>query len=283
MTGTKAHCSLCERLADARLQEKARYLRRRAFAMVMQAGKGHLGGSFSCTEILVALYYGGVLRFDPGMPTWGQRDRFILSKGHANNTLYVLLADLGFFSEEELGGYGRDGSLLGGHCDPQVPGVEVVTGSLGHGLGIGAGIALGARLDQEDYLTFVLLGDGECQEGSVWEAALFAGHHGLGNLVAIVDRNGLGSEEFTERSMRLEPLADKWTDFGWEARLVDGHSPHELRLALADCRLRQSHRPLVIVAHTVKGKGISCLENTPRAHHTLPQGEDIAIAARELA
>ncbi len=264
------------------LKEKARYLRKIAFESAMKAGKGHLGGSFSCTEILVALYYGGVLKFDPKRPDWKARDRFILSKGHAINTLYVLLADLGFFPISELSNYAQDGSMLGGHCDIHVPGVEIVSGSLGHGLGIAAGIALGAKLNREDYMTFVILGDGECQEGSIWEAAMFASHHELNRLVAFVDRNRLGSEEFTEKSSRLEPLRDKWEAFGWEARCVDGHSIEELIEVLKDCRSRQSLKPLLIIANTIKGKGLSCLENTPQSHHILPKGEEIIKARKEL-
>lgn len=267
---------------SSQLKEKAKYLRKKAFEMVMNAGKGHLGGSFSCTEILVVLYYGGILRFDSKSPEWKDRDRFILSKGHAINTLYVLLADLGFFSVSELSNYSKDGSILGGHCDNRVPGVEIVSGSLGHGLGIAAGMALGTKLDGKDYMTFVVLGDGECQEGSVWEAAMFASHHGLNKLVAFIDRNRLGSEEFTENTSRLEPLEDKWKAFGWDVKSIDGHSIDEILMALKDCRARQSTKPLLIIANTIKGKGISFLENTPKAHHTLPKGEEIIRARRDL-
>lgn len=264
------------------LKEKAKYLRKKAFEMVMTAGKGHLGGSFSCTEILVALYYGGILRFDPKNPSWDERDRFILSKGHAINTLYVLLADLGFFPESELSNFLNDGSILSGHGDNQVPGMEIISGSLGHGLGIAAGIALGAKLSQKDYMTFVLLGDGECQEGSIWEAAMFASHHDLNRLVAFVDRNKLSSEDFTEDTARLEPLSEKWKAFGWGVKSIDGHSFNDILTALGSCRVRQSMKPLLIIANTIKGKGISFLENTPRSHHTLPKGEEIEKARKDL-
>jgi len=267
---------------SSQLKEKAKYLRQQAFEMVINAGKGHLGGSFSCTEILVALYYGGILRFDAKRPDWEARDRFILSKGHAHNTLYVLLSDLGFFPAAELSRFTKDGSILGGHCDTRVPGVEIISGSLGHGLGIACGIALGAKLDGKDYFTFVVLGDGECQEGSVWEAAMFAGHHELNKLIAFVDRNRLGSEEFTENTARLEPLVDKWKAFGWEVRSIDGHSFGEIMTALKDCRNRQSTKPLSIIANTIKGKGISFLENTPKAHHTLPKGDQVIRAKKDL-
>ena len=181
----------------SQLKEKAKYLRKEAFEMVINAGQGHLGGSLSCTEILVALYYGDILRFDAKNPKWKNRDRFILSKGHAIATFYVALADLGFFPVSELANYSKDNALLGVHCDSRVPGAEIISGSLGHGLGIASGIALSAKLDKKEYMTFVLLGDGECQEGSTWEGAMFASHHNLNKLIAFVDRNRLGSEDFT--------------------------------------------------------------------------------------
>jgi transketolase len=264
------------------MKAKAKFLRKSAFEIVMSAGKGHLGGSLSCTEILVALYYGDILRYDSKNPAWEGRDRFILSKGHANNVLYVVLADCGFFDTSELLTYTRDGSALGGHCDPRVPGIEIISGSLGHGLGIAAGISFGAKLDKRDYLTFVLLGDGECQEGSVWEAASFAAHHSLNNLIAIVDRNGLGSEEFTENSCKLEPFDRRWRAFGWEVKNVDGHSIDEVMDAFKKCRKRRTCKPMVVIANTVKGKGILSLENTPRAHHTLPRGDDVIAARKDL-
>ena len=252
------------------LQQKADWVRRRAFEIAMKAGEGHLGGVFSCVEILVSLYYGGILRYDPRNPKWPERDRFILSKGHSNLGLYIVLADTGFFNVRELDCFLQDGSMLGGHCDNLVPGIEAISGSLGHGLGICAGIALGNKLAACESLTFVTLGDGECQEGSVWESALFASHHGLNRLIAVIDRNRLGSEEFTEKSLGLEPFSDKWKGFGWEVREVDGHAIKEIISAFDDCRARKSEKPLVIIAHTRKGKGISCLEGTPPAHHTMP-------------
>jgi transketolase len=265
------------------LARKAAALRRRALETVLAAGKGHLGGSLSCTEILVALYHGGVLRFDARRPDWPGRDRFILSKAHGCNTFYCVLEDLGFFPPEHLEHYLADGSLLSGHTDHRIPGVEILGGSLGHGLGVAAGMAWGARLDGAEHLVVTLLGDGESQEGSVWEAAAFASQRRLRNLVALTDRNRLGSEDFTERTAGLDPLADRWRAFGWEVREVDGHSIPALLCALADVRRRMAERPLMIVAHTVKGKGISFLENTPRAHHTLPRGAEVARARRDLA
>lgn len=250
--------------------------------MVINAGKGHLGGSLSCVEILVYLYYGSILKFDPKNPKWDGRDVFIMSKGHANNAFYVILADLGFFPVSELANFLKDGSILGQHCDTKVPGVEIITGSLGHGLGVISGIALGHKLDKKDNLHLVILGDGESQEGSVWEAAMFAGHHKLNNLIAFTDRNRLGSEDFTENTAQLEPLEEKWRAFGWDTRVIDGHSFEDIFKALVDCRVRQSEKPLMIIANTIKGKGISVLENLPRAHHTLPKGEEIEISRKEL-
>ena len=265
------------------LEKKAKEIRLKTFEMVTNVGKGHLGGSFSNLEILVALYYGGILRFDAKNPKWEGRDIFILSKGHASNSLYVILADLEFFHESELEKFSQDGSFLGQHSEAIVSGIEVGTGSLGHGLGVGGGMALGNKIDGKDNLVFVMLGDGECQEGSVWEAAMFAGHHELYNLIAIVDRNKLGSEDFTENTCKLEPFADKWRDFGWEVKEIkDGHSFPEIFEVFKDCRNRKNPKPLMIIANTIKGKGLSCLENLPKAHHTVPRGEEAERSRKEL-
>jgi transketolase len=264
------------------LAAKARQIRRETFDMIMSANEGHIGGSLSCVELLVALYHGGVMRFEPADPRWPGRDRFIVSKAHGTQSWYVILADLGFFAKEELAHFLEDGRLLSGHVDNRIPGVEIVAGSLGHGLGVACGLALGAHKDNEDWLVFSLIGDGESQEGSIWEAAMFACQQRLRNLVAITDRNYLGSEDFTERTAGLEPLADKWRAFGWEVRCVDGHSFPEILGALADVRLRAADRPLMIIASTVKGKGVSFLENRAASHHTLPKGDDIERARREL-
>jgi transketolase len=269
-------------LDDSALVSKARQIRRETFDMIMGANEGHIGGSFSCVEILVALYYGGVLRFDAARPEWPDRDRFIVSKAHGTQAWYVILADLLFFPKEELGRFLQDGSMLTGHVDNRIPGVEIVAGSLGHGLGIAAGMALGARKNREDWLTFALVGDGESQEGSIWEAAMFASQQKLGNLIAITDRNYLGSEDLTERTAGLEPLAEKWAAFGWQVRCVDGHSFPAILGALSDVRSRDDERPLMIIAETVKGKGISFLEQRPQSHHTMPKGDDAELARAEL-
>jgi len=263
-------------------QKIAREIRRDTFEMVLKAGKGHLGGSFSNVELLTALYYGDILRHKPADPSWEERDRFILSKAHANNSLYVLLAKLGYYPAAELSTYLADGSRLGMHNDRRLPGIEVVGGSLGHGLGLGAGIALGARLSRKDYLTVVMMGDGESQEGSVWEAAMFAASHRLANLVGITDRNHLGSEDFTENTMPLEPLADRWRCFGWEVRVVNGHDFEDIFRVFQDVRERNSGQPLMVIAETIKGKGLSVLENSPHAHHTLPKAGEIEKCRQEL-
>jgi transketolase len=265
------------------LEKTAGWVRAQILEMIAKAGKGHIGGSLSCTDILVTLYSGGVLRFDPHRPLWSARDRFILSKGHAVEALYAVLTQVGFLSPATLGTYGADGSMLGGHPDRLVPGVDVSTGSLGHGLGVGAGIALAARQQHEDHLTVVLLGDGECYEGSVWEAAQFAAHHKLSRLVAIVDRNRQITVDDTEDCNAFEPFADKWRAFGWEVREVDGHSVPDLLQAFDDVRTRENEPPLVIIARTRKGRGVSFMEKTVGWHHRVPKGDQLRQARRELA
>jgi transketolase len=265
------------------LRERAAWARRQLFEMIVGAGKGHVGGSLSCVDILVALYHGGVMRVDPARPGWPGRDRFIHSKGHASEALYAVLADVGFFPKETLATYGRPGTVLGGHPDASVPGVEVSSGSLGHGLGIGAGLALAAKLDRHDHVTMVLLGDGECYEGSVWEAAGFAAHHALDNLVAIVDRNGQITLDYTEDCNRLEPFAAKWKAFGWDVVEVDGHSFEHLVPALLALRERRAGRPAMLLAQTVKGRGVSFMEAGVGWHHNVPRGVDCEVARRELS
>lgn len=264
------------------LECKAAGIRLQILETALNAGKGHVPPAFSWVEIAVALFYGGILRFKPEEPRWPERDRFILSKGHGCLTLYVILADLGFFPKSELDRFGGDGSLLAGHPDIAIPGVEIVSGSLGHGLGIGAGLALAAKMDGQDWLVFTLLGDGECNEGSIWEAAMFASHHKLSNLVAIIDRNHLGATDFTENFVSLEPLALRWQSFGWEVVTVDGHSFSQLLEAFSNVRRRTSQQPLVVIANTIKGKGVSFMEGSPLWHHRLPKGQEVQIALQEL-
>ncbi|HBR14566.1 MAG TPA: transketolase [Candidatus Omnitrophica bacterium] len=261
------------------LKDKARQVRGKVLEMTAAAGKGHLGGAFSCTEILVALYYGGILRLDASRPRWEGRDRFLLSKGHACEALYVILADLGFFPGGELENYNKPGCLLGGHPNRSIAGIEADTGSLGHGLGIGAGLALAAKMDQKDFKTVVLLSDGECCEGSVWEAAMFAAKHKLNNLIGIVDKNGLCVTDIIEDCVALDPLDKKWIACGWEVVEMDGHSFDDLLTAFERV---PSDRPRMIIADTVKGKGVSFMEGNIAWHHGVPKGELLQQARKEL-
>jgi len=264
------------------LEKKANYIRNQILDMCVKAGTGHVTSSFSCTEILIALYYGEILRYDASNPTWEDRDRFILSKGQASPILYAILADLGFFPKRELDKFCQAEGIFGVHLQRDIPGAEITSGSLGHGLGIAAGTALAAKMNQESRFTFVLLGDGECYEGSVWESAMFAGHHQLNNLVVIIDRNWLCATDFTENIVRLAPLDEKWRSFNCRVVTINGHSFEEIFQALDRFRSRQHLAPLVIIANTIKGKGISFMENKPLWHAVTPKDEQVEIAKIEL-
>ena len=261
------------------LTAHAKWVRRQVLEMIVSANKGHIGGSLSCTDILVALYQGGILAVSPKGITDLNRDRFIMSKGHACEALYAVLASFGFFPIEELQQYGQPGSMLMSHPWKDIPGVEVSTGALGHGLGIGAGIALAGKLDELSYRTFVLMGDGECYEGSVWEAAMFAAHHKLCNLCCIVDRNRQITLDFTEDCLRLEPLARKWEAFGWRVVEVNGHDMESLLQVFSST----TEAPTVCIANTIKGKGISYMEDQPGWHHAVPKGDMVEIARKDLS
>jgi transketolase len=264
------------------LEYKAAELRLHILRTALKAGKGHVPPAFSWVEIGVALFYGGHLNLRSHDPKWENRDRFILSKGHGCLTLYAMLADLRFFPKTELDNFCGPGSLLAGHPDTQIPGVEGVSGSLGHGLGLSAGLALGAKLHSCPWKVVTVMGDGECQEGSVWEAAMFASHHQLHNLVAIIDRNGLGATNYTEKNVALEPFVSKWKAFGWEVVSINGHSFEELDKVLGCFRQRRSLKPLMILAQTVKGKGLSFMEASVDWHHRIPKGEEVEEAIRQL-
>lgn len=263
------------------LKNKAKQLRIEIVNSIHKAGKGHIGGAFSIVEILTTLYYGNILKFDPNNPKWKDRDRFILSKGHAGIALYAILADLNFFPKEELD-FLNKGKLLAEHPDPRIPGIEVVSGSLGHGLSIGSGMALADKLDKNQRSTFVLMGDGECYEGSVWEAAMFASHHKLNNLCGIVDRNCLITHGNTEDVNRLEPFADKWRAFGWDVIEVNGHDFDELKIAFDQFISQNSDKPTVVIAQTVKGNGVSFMENQAKWHHGGIDDEKLVAALLEL-
>jgi len=264
------------------LQKRARWVRRKVLEMTVKAGAGHIAPSFSCVDILVALYFGGILRVDYRNPGWANRDRFILSKGQAAVALYAVLAARGFFPLAELMTFTQKGSRLGGHTEDTIPGVEAFTGSLGHGLPIAAGMALAAKIDKKRYLTVTLLGAGECHEGSVWEAAMFAAQHGLGNLVAIIDNNGLSATDFLKDYLDLAPLEEKWASFGGETVVTDGHSFEELLPALEKAHYRRSGKPLAVIALTTKGKGVSFMENKPLWHYRIPAGGELTMARRQL-
>jgi transketolase len=255
-------------------------IRRHALRMTHLGGSSHIGSVLSMADI-VAVLYGCILRVRPGEPSWSERDRFILSKGHAGAGVYAALAELGFFPVEQLDLHCQDGSTLSGHVTHKgVPGVEISTGSLGHGLGVACGMALGAALDGRQHRVVVLMSDGECDEGSVWEAALFAAHHRLGHLTAIVDYNKIQSLKPVADTLGLEPLADKWSAFGWRAIEVDGHDHGALRLALAQ---QTADRPTCVIAHTVKGKGVSFMEHSVLWHYRTARGDEYAAATRELS
>lgn len=263
------------------LEEKSRQIRIDILKAVHKAGKGHIGGAFSIVEILVSLYYGSVLKFDSKEPKWESRDRFILSKGHAGVALYAVLADLGYFSKEELD-FLNQGHLLGEHPDPRIPGIEVVSGSLGHGLPIGSGMALADKMDKNSRNTFVLMGDGECYEGSVWEAAMFAAHHKLHNLCGIVDRNGLITHGSTELINRMEPFADKWRAFGWEVFEINAHDLGQLQDTWKTIISKKFGPPSMVIANSIKGKGVSFMENDFNWHHGGIDDEKFSTAIAEL-
>ncbi len=269
-------------MAYAELIKKSQWFRNQLFEMVVSKGKGHIPSGFSCSEILIALYYGGILRFDPKNPEDPGRDRFIMSKGHAAASLYPILADLGYFAEEELECYTQVDAMLGMYADIRIPGIESISGSLGHGLGLGSGMALAARHDGSDHRIFIMLGDGECYEGSVWESAYFAPHHKLDNLVVIVDRNQLCIMGRTDDLLHQGDLAEKWRSFGWEAVTVDGHSYQSLFTGL-ECIGKTEGKPLAIIANTLKGKGISFMEGANLWHNRMPDKEQAEQARRELA
>jgi len=263
------------------LRAKAQELRKLIFKTICNAGGGHLPTCLSMADLLTVLYY-EVLRVDPKNIKAPDRDRFILSKGHGGVALYAILADKGFFDPEHLATHGKKGTMLGGHPDMhKVPGIEASTGALGHGLPFGVGIALAAKKDAAKYRTFVLAGDGECQEGSVWEAALFASQAKLDNLTVIVDHNKLQAMGPLEEIVGLEPLGAKWSAFGWAVEEVDGHDMDALRAIFKKAPFVKG-KPNCVIAHTIKGKGISFMENVPIWHYRQPKPEEMQRACTEL-
>ena len=264
------------------LEAVAKRLRRHIISMIGKAGSGHPGGSLSAVEILVSLYF-RVLRHKPQDPCWSDRDRFILSKGHAAPVLYATLAECGYFPVDELSTLRQLDSRLQGHTDRTLcPGVEMSAGALGQGLSFAIGVALAGRLNSQDYRTYVLLGDGECDEGQVWEAAMAAAHFGVDKLVAIVDNNGQQIDGWNRDVMNLEPFSKKWEAFGWRVIEVNGHDLTQLINAFNTAK-RVKGQPPVIIAHTIKGKGVSFMENNPDFHGKAPNAREVEIALKELA
>lgn len=268
----------------AQLDALANRMRQDIVSMIAEAGSGHPGGSLSCIDILSALYFGGVMNHDPSNPSDPARDRFVMAKGHAAPALYAALAHAGYFPTEELMTLRKLGSRLQGHPDRNLlPGVEVSTGSLGQGLSIASGMACGLRLDDNDATVFALLGDGECQEGQVWEAAMFSAHRGLDNLVAIVDHNGLQIDGLTTEVCNPESLSAKFQAFGFNTASVDGHDITALTACLLAAKEARNGKPWAIIAQTVKGKGVSFMENQAGWHGKAPNAEQTQQALQELA
>ncbi|HEX4701684.1 MAG TPA: transketolase [Pseudonocardiaceae bacterium] len=264
------------------LVELAHRIRHHIVELATNSPGAHVGGSMSATEILTVLFFDDVLKVDPSNPQWTERDHLIYSKGHASAALYAVLAERGFFPVSELATYKQPGSRLAGHPSRDIPGVEWATGSLGHGLPVGVGISLANRHDNNTSRTFVVLGDGECEEGSVWEAAMSAAHFQLDNLVVVVDRNGFQEDGPTEEIMALEPFADKWRAFGWQVADVDGHDVTQLSEALHRVPFA-SGRPSCVIARTEKGHGLSFTANTHTWHYGKFSQEQYQQALAELS
>jgi len=268
-------------LSPQSTRELAKRLRKHVLNMTSRGKTSHIGSAFSMADI-IAVLYGRVLRVDPSAPRWSLRDRFILSKGHAGSCVYAALAEVGFFDASRLDQHYCNGSVFSGHVSHKgVPGVELSTGSLGHGLGVACGMAYAARLAGQAHRVFVMMSDGECDEGSNWEAIQFAGHHRLGRLVAIVDYNKIQSLKATEETLGLEPFVDKWRSFRWAVREVDGHD-HEALISVLDQPSEPNAPPVCVLAHTTKGKGVSFMENSVLWHYRSAQGEEFAAALAEL-
>ena len=263
------------------LKKKAKEIRVEIIKMIYKAQSGHPGGSLSAADIVTALYF-EILNIDSNRPNWEERDRFILSKGHACPVWYVCLAEKGFFPKENLAKLRKIGGILQGHPDMcKVPGLDMTTGSLGQGLSAGVGMALGAKTKGLQFKTYVMLGDGEINEGQVWEAAMSANKFKLNNLIAMIDYNNLQLDGQCNEVMPIEPLADKWQSFGWDVKEIDGHNMHEILTVFYDLK-KQQENPTIIIAHTIKGKGVSYMENQLNWHGKAPNEEQFQQAMKEL-
>ena len=261
-------------------EEYAKQIRKNIYRIAHESRSGHMGGAFSMTDLIAVLYFGDVLRYDPKNPDWDERDFFVLSKGHASFALYAALHLAGFFDEEELWQVGKPGSRFGEHpklCE--IPGVEASTGALGHGLSFSIGIAYANKVDNKSNHVYTILGDGECQEGSIWEGALSAPTLGLDNLTVIVDHNKLQAMDRLENIVKMAPFADKWKAFGWHVIEIDGHDHEEIRRAMLH---RVAGKPVLVVANTIKGKGVSFMENMPLWHIRMPNEEELPILMKDL-
>lgn len=264
------------------LADRAKFIRKETVRLSRIAGAGHYSSTFSCAEILASLYY-AQLRIEPGQPDWPDRDRFVLSKGHAAIGLYPVLADLGYFAPSALDTYTRLGSPFGDHPDmKKVRGIDFSSGSLGHGLSIGLGMALAGRTTGRDYRTYVMLGDGELAEGQIWEAAMAAAHFQLGHLCVLLDRNGLSIDGPTEDVMAIEPIHERFAAFGWEVQRIDGHDLQALRSAFAALPDGTRGKPQVIICDTVKGRGVKLMEMSLDWHVGNLEGEDYDAVMAEL-
>ena len=281
VVGNASQASITEAMRSVEeLQSIAKRLRRHIVTMTAEAGSGHPGGSLSAVELVTSLYF-RVLRHNPDDPSWPGRDRFVLSKAHACPVLYAALAEADYFPEEELITFRKINSRLQGHAHIKTPGVEMSGGSLGQGLSFGIGTALAARLDRRSSRVYVLLGDGECDEGQVWEAAMSAAHFKLDSVVALVDRNRIQNDRWTHEVMELEPLPDKWRAFGWHTLEIEGHDFSQILRALEEASETKG-RPTAVIARTVKGKGVSFMENNPDFHGKAPNKEQLAQALEEI-
>ncbi len=278
--GSSRESKLNKGAAQTDYKALATKIRAHVLRMTNRAKSSHIGGCFSVADLLAVLY-SKILKFNSTRPDWPDRDRFILSKGHAAAALYATLAEHNFFPRDWLNTFYLNNSHLGGHVTYGVPGVEVSSGSLGHGLSIACGMALAGKRDRQSYRVFALLSDGECDEGSTWEAVLFAPHHKLDNLVAIVDYNKIQSFGTVKEVLDLEPLADKWRTFGWRVKEIDGHDFGQIEEALLSVPF-QSGKPSCIIAHTIKGKGVSFMENQLAWHYKFPDDEQLRQALAEL-
>lgn len=264
----------------AEITEIAKDIRRKIYQIAHFAGGGHMGAAFSMADIVSVLYFDHVLKYDAKNPEWEDRDKFILSKGHASYALYAALAKAGYFSEKELRCVGQMGSRFGEHPKlHDIPGVEASTGALGHGLSFAIGIAYANKIDNKDSHVYVVLGDGECQEGSIWEGALSAPTLELDKLTVIVDHNKLQAMDKLENIVHMKPFADKWKAFGWNVVEIDGHNYAEIKEALLT---RVSGKPTLVIANTIKGKGVSFMENIPIWHYRMPNEQELPILMREL-